>query len=278
MAKKIRELPCGAKIKFGAYSVEGEGAHKLKWIKTQPNDTIFITEYIEDFRAFDTREPDNPVNSIARNGNGDYTVSNIDSFLNCKDETWYTPRHEYDQSPAYHVHQGFLAHFYSWEIDAIKEREIVIAEAHTEKEVISRKVFLPSITEITGRRNGEIEEGQHWQYFKESTRAARPTKQSTTRSDAPVCNPVEYWYYWLRSHRQNEVAYVYYIDTSGSYSYVSAREHSVGIRPALEINPETLISNEPDEEGYYEVLQKDSDECEIPENDLFALLRNKETN
>ena len=99
MAQKFIELPCGSKIRFGSYCVESEGTHQIRWIKMNSSDTTILAEHIEDFRAFDAREPNNPNTDRASYGNNQYSLSNIDRFLNSRDERWYSPSHEYDNPP-----------------------------------------------------------------------------------------------------------------------------------------------------------------------------------
>lgn len=41
----------------------------------------------------------------------------------------------------------------------------------------------------------------------------------------------------------------------------------------MKLNPEILISDEPDGDGYYEVLERPQEIIEIDENDFFAILK-----
>ena len=52
----------------------------------------------------------------------------------------------------------------------------------------------------------------------------------------------------------------------------SACNGVLGVRPALILNPEILISDEPDEDGYYEVLECTQEVIEIDESELFEIL------
>ena len=47
----------------------------------------------------------------------------------------------------------------------------------------------------------------------------------------------------------------------------------MGVRPALKLNPEILISDEPDGDGYYEVLSAPQEIIEIDEEEFFAILK-----
>lgn len=288
MSRKISELPCGAKIRFGAYCVGNEGTHKVRWIKTSTNDTAFITEFIEDFRAFDAKEPQNPNDNRREYGNNRYSVSNIDQFLNSSGDTWYQKRHEHDEPPTenriydntpYENHPGFLAFFDEWELDAILDTEVTVAlprcdDAEHEHEVITRKVFLPSLTNLFGRSVRNTNEGEYWEYFRNTgNTAAQPTREAidnTTLNDNP-----EYgnnWYYLLRSPGAGGACGVGYVDRDGDDSYCYAFRGILGVRPALRINPEILVSDEPDDAGYYEIIQKEMEIFEVSDDEFFSLL------
>jgi len=288
MPKKITELPYGAKIKFGAYCVEDEGAHVIKWIKAQDNDTIFITEKIEDFRAFDAKEQSNPDEYRRRYGNNRYSVSNIDGFLNSSGEHWYVPRHEYDEAPTgslvrdnteYAEHQGFLAFFAEWELEAIMNSQITVTIPSCDRygqryEVITRKVFLPSMMNVFGRTTSDIEEGEYWDYFRNYSAEAQPTRFAVDNTDMDDGDPEEdeNWYWLLRSPSAGDSYGVRYVDRGGDYDYCDACDGMLGVRPALRINPEILVSDKPDDDGYYEIIQKDVEICEVSEDELMKLL------
>lgn len=288
MPKKITELPCGAKIKFGAYCVGNEGAHKIRWMKAQSNDTIFITEKIEDFRAFDAKEPNNPDGYRRRYGNNRYSVSNIDSFLNSSGEQWFEKHHEYDEAPSnsyirdytqYAEHQGFLAFFEEWEIDSIVNSEVTVAlprcDSDNSCETIVRKVFLPSLTEVFGRTTRDECEGEQWELFEHFINAeAKPTGWAVQNSEICDSEPREQnnWYWLLRSPYVGGSCDVRCVDRDGDYSDCDACDGILGVRPALRINPEILVSDETDDDGYFEIIQKDMEICEISKDELMKLL------
>ena len=287
MSRRIGDLRCGEKIRFGAYCVKDEGAHKVRWIKTTESDTVFLTERIEDLRCFDAREPDNPNDNRGEYGNNRYSVSNIDQFLNSASDNWFTKRHEYDVAPVanrvydhtpYNDHPGFLAFFEEWELDALLDTEVVVAiprcDGEEKSEVLIRKVFLPSITNIFGRTIRDTYEGEHWDYFKNHGAEAQTTIQvveNTTASSKPN-NINDNWYYLLRSPNAGNSYGVRCVDRGGDRDYCSANRGILGVRPALRINPEILVSDEPDDEGYYEVIQSETQNADVSADDLFALL------
>lgn len=291
MARRISELNVGDKVRFGAYSIGDEGTHKITWIKVN-GDNTFMSERIEDFRAFDAREVENPDAYRQRYGNNRYSVSNIDQFLNSSDDECFIKRHEYDEPPTgnlvsgntgYANHHGFLRFFEGWEIDAIDDSTVMTAlpdcEVTREDErldVITRKVFLPSYTNLYGGTIRNVSEGDYWEYFKNeinADRAAMPTDYAVEYSN--VDEEVEYdenWYYLLRSPDADGGCSVGYVSRGGGCYYCSACNGVLGVRPALKINPEILISDEPDDMGYYDVIQTEIVYEDVSEEELFSIL------
>lgn len=288
MAKKFSELRCGSKVRFGAYSVEGEGAHQIHWIKVDSADTTILAERIEDFRAFDAKERNNGNEYRRDYGNNRYSVSNIDQFLNSSGDRWYNARHEYDAPPTddtvydetgYENHPGFLHSFNEWELDAILDTEVVTAlakcEGDQEHEVVVRKVFLPSVTNLFGRTVRNTHEGTHWEYFRNGAdRRAYATSHAIreTRGDSKPNDENYEWYYLLRSPDAGNSYGVRYVDRDGDYDNCSACYGRLGVRPALRLNPDILVSDEPDDDGYYDIIQSEAELVEVSDEELFAIL------
>ena len=287
MSQLIRDLPCGARVKFGSYSVDGEAPHKVRWIKVD-SDGTFLTERIEDIRPFDAKEPNNPNRQRQAYGNNRYSVSNIDQFLNSNEERFYQQRHEYDQAPTddyvyddygYENHHGFLKDFEEWEIEAILYSEITTAipecDGDETHETIARKVFLPSLTNLTGRTVRNVREGKKWEYFETASKVAMVTDAVVDYSPISEDNDLEYdidWYYLLRSPYEGNGCYVRYVSRDGDSGWCDACGGVIGARPALKINPEIFVSDEPDTDGYYEVLQKEIIIVDVSEDEFFSIL------
>lgn len=291
MARRISELNVGDKVRFGAYSIGNEGTHKIAWIKVN-GDNTFMSERIEDFRAFDAREPESPDTNRRRYGNNRYSVSNIDQFLNSSDDECLIKRHEYDEPPTrdlvsgnteYAHHHGFLRFFEGWEVDAIDDSVVMTAlpdcEVALEDErldIITRKVFLPSYTNLYGKTIRNVSEGDYWEYFKNginTDRTAIPTDYAVEYSnvDAGVEDD-ENWYYLLRSPSADNGYCVRYVNRDGDFDYCCAVSGILGVRPALKINPEILISDKPDDMGYYDVIQTEIVYEDVSEEELFSIL------
>lgn len=288
---KIKDLPIRGKIKFGAYSVNGEIPHKIRWLKAH-GDSLFISEFLEDQCAFDAKEPGNEDNEYRRRyGNNRFSVSNVQQFINSDQVAWYHPAHEADAPPtgdnlyqaegAYLDRPGFLSLFEPWEMDAIEEAEVKtalpkvdIVDDGEKYEMTYCKVFLPSKTNLTGKKENGVTEGEFWDLFKNGEPihcALSPECYEHRGIDKPD-NENEKWYYNLRSPVSGESFCACCVAPGGGVVYAGACHGILGVRPALILNPEILISDEPDEDGYYEVLECTQEVIEIDESELFEIL------
>ena len=289
MSRTVSSLPCGAKVKFGSYCVGNEGAHSIRWIKVNSADTTLLAEHIEDFRAFDAREPDSPQEDRREYGNNRYSVSNIDQFLNSTGDEWYHPQHDTDAPPTgeltcdgtpYLNHPGFLAYFSEAELEAIMPTNIVVALPRCDSDyrdygIITRKVFLPSRTNILGSSVRNTNEGDRWDYFRNGRNASATATEeaidNTTLSGGAEDETTS-WYWWLRSPYADYAGDAWYVDRGGHGDYASACLGIIGVRPALAINPEILVSDEPDDEGYYNVILSIVELEDVSEEDFLSIL------
>lgn len=288
----IADLPIGAKLKFGAYSVSGEMPHKICWVKAHRDGTV-LTEFMEDQCAFDAKEPENPDEYRRSYGNNRYSQSNAHQFLNAEGTDWFRPTHEYDTAPedrlmyngrhGYVQKPGFLHYFDEWEVEAIEESEIKTAlptkdiptggEKH---ETIYAKVFMPSRTNVGGGTENRIQEGEVWDLFANGANRAclfSPELYANTHNNDKPEYEDEEWYYYLRSPISGHSCYVHCVGRGGVICYAYAYDDYLGVRPALKLNPEIPISDEPDGDGYYEVLSAPQEIIEIDEEEFFAILK-----
>lgn len=79
--------------------------------------------------------------------------------------------------------------------------------------------------------------------------------------------------YLLRSPNSDNSYNVHCVNRDGDISNAYAYNDYLGVRPALKLNPEILISDEPDGDGYYEVLSAPQEIIEIDEEEFFAILK-----
>lgn len=289
MSCTVDSLPCGAKIRFGAYCVDDESAHSICWIKVNGADTTLLAEHIEDFRAFDAREPNSPREYRRLHGNNRYSVSNIDQFLNSSEDDWYQPQHDTDAPPTdeltndgtpYQSHPGFLAYFSKAELEAIIPTEIVVALPRCDSddhnyEKITRKVFLPSRTNIFGISVRSTNEGEQWEYFGNGRSTVATATWEAIDNTKLIGTPeddTDSWYWWLRSPDPDDESAVGYVGCGGRSGYSNTHLGVVGIRPALRLNPEILVSDEPDEEGYYNVILSAVELEDVSEEDFLSII------
>lgn len=266
----IADFPVGTKIKFGAYSVNGEAPHKVRWIKVHHDGTI-LSEYMEDQCAFDAKEPDNPDEYRRSYGNNRCSVSNLQQFLNADGENWKP---------------GFLHYFEGWEVEAIEDSEVITAlpkkdirPGGEKSETIYAKLFMPSRTNLGGGKENGVDEGEVWDLFStgEYSRECKFTRElyENTQNDDRPEDPDDTWYYYLRSPNSGNSCSVCCVYRDGGIGNAYACDDYLGVRPALKLNPEILISDEPDDEGYYEVLNAPQEIIEIDEDVFFAILKTK---
>ena len=277
MSQFLSNLPIGAKVKFGKYSVNGETAEPITWLVVAKNHSCtpaypsnsvtLLTEGIIDIRALDAKEPTN-VNFPSRQerGNNRYTLSNLDQWLNKRESLWYSPTHIYDSSPTndrtggfgtgYDTRPGFLNAFSNEEFGAILDTTIRAVLADVDgggQEDVSRKVFVPSGTEagyITS-----IQGNTTWEYFINHNMLASLTKQAYTHSlctQKPNLGESHYW--WIRDVNTGDGANGRTAIGERGTSYWVASTGSAGVRPALNVSNSLSVTDTVDGEGCYSVV------------------------
>ena len=278
MAQLLSNLPIGAKVKFGKYSVNGETAQPITWLVVAKNHTCtpayptnsvtLLTQKSVDMRAFDAAEPRNTISHRQTGGNNRYSLSNIDQWLNKSSNAkeWYVAAHGTDQMPTssytanfgtgYYERPGFLNAFSEDERNAILETTIRVPVANLDgggHEDIVRKIYLLSTTEVgySTDANG----GAELEYFTTNSKLCTLTPQAYTYS---LCTykpaATENWGWWLRT--------IPLTDPSGGYSAISetgvsnwsVSDGRPGVRPALNLSSTFLVSDVIDTDGCYTVV------------------------
>lgn len=280
MAQLLSNLPVGAKLKFGKYSVNGETAQSIIWTVVAKNHTstpaypsnamTLITEKVIDFRAIDAQERTNTDGSRRSGGNNRYSVSNMDQWLN-KDSgagQWYAAQHTYDQSPnssyvsdgtPYDTSPGFLNAFSAYEKNAILTTPIRVARTSVDGggyEDVSRKVFIPSAVEVGITAESGIIDGTEWSYFSNHNTMCWMTSQAynyTTRENKPA-SASEKIGWWTRTPLSTDSTHIYAFANNGDLTHTPAYNGSFGLRPALNLSPSVRISDTTDNEGCYTII------------------------
>lgn len=280
MAQLLSSLPIGTKVKFGKYSVNGEAAQPIIWLVVAKNhnpnpaypsnSVTLLTEKIIDLRAFDAIEKTNPEQYRSKTGNNRYSLSNIDQWLN-KDSaggSWYSAQHETDYAPsdtlvtsgtAYVARPGFLNAFTTEEKNAILDTLIRVVIPSIDGggyEDISRKVFLPSTTEVGLESENNTAEGGRWSYFSSSDRATPLTSQAYNYSlssvkPSLVSSP---WHWWLRTPYYTSTQSARLVNDRGEHSSTYCYDGFRGVRPALNLSSALSLSDVTDSDGCYTIV------------------------
>jgi hypothetical protein len=278
MAQLLSNLPIGAKVKFGKYSVNKETAEPIIWLVVAKNHgstpayptnaTTLLTEKIIDLRCVDAKEPQNSDPNRAVFGNNRYSLSNIDQWLNKDSEggAWYTAQHSADQAPTrdnvsdagtlYSSRPGFLNAFTTDEKNAIRDTTIRVARSPLDGggyEDISRKVFLASATEVGLNISSVVDDGAAWNYFSNNSRITQITSQAFNNSLASTkpSKVSDKWSWWVRTPKVSTPHDTYAVTTDGSVDSEFANIGTLGIRPALNLSASFTVSDGVDSDGCY---------------------------
>lgn len=229
-----------------------------------------VTEKIISLKAFDAKEPSNSNSSRQSYGNNRASVANLLLWLNSAAAAggWYSAQHRADAPPTaanvwsshnpYYQEAGFLSFFEADFRNALLNDTITVAKNTVTdgggSEQITRKVRLLTETEVgLGNENG-IAEGTQWPLFTDNeSRKAYPTaeavsKSTYTNSSLSATQP---WYYWLLTPNAGNASNVRYVNSDGGLRYNNAWGGRLGVRPALFLAPDTLVSDTTDTDGAY---------------------------
>ena len=274
MSKKISTLAVGAKVrdllsKYYGVPVGFQIADK-NHAGYPANSTTLAAEKILCLKAFDARESGG--NSDRQDyGNNRYSLANIRQWLNKSGTNWYQAQHSYDRAPgssyvwngynAYDTEAGFKTGFSPQFLAAILPTTLTVAKPTTDgggSETVTDDFFLPSKQEVgLGSENG-IAEGSLLALFNSnnSSRLRTCTPQAIANSNY-TNNPssAANWIWRLRSPNSGYAYSVRSVNSDGSeINYIHyASLGSVGVLPLCNLSSDTLVSDEPDSEGYYTI-------------------------
>lgn len=273
MPRVISNLPIGSKVVDRSSAFYGKPiVWKLIGIDHPgyPANTVTLfSERILTLRAFDAREMNNPKPEIGQSGNNRYSLSNIRQWLNGSGASWYSEQHQYDSPPTtsyvengqngYGFQQGFFNNLSLNLSNALKTTNLLIAKntvgAGGGLESVNDKVFLLSKTELGLVGEGGIEEGVPFSLFtSEAHRQARPTAEAIINSEyyTETLSSLAPWMYWLRTPIVTTEENVYASGMSGLG--IPAFASRPGVRPAINIDKNCYVTDEPNEYGEYDLL------------------------
>ena len=280
MAQPLEFLPTGAKVKFGRHQINAEEVLPIIWTIVAKNHTGYPSNSITlhatniiDLRCFDGSEPGNTSADRRNYGNNRYGHSNIAQWLNSDAEAgeWYVSKHEYDTPPEawtqwygeteYADRPGFLNLFTEEEKDVILSTLVRTQLGYWDGDYLSsanEQVFLPSLREM-GITSvfPDVPEGTSWGYYtNNNARRASLTPQAynNTLSTFKPDTVGAYWTWLLRTYGYGDnptQGNVSCITPSGSASTEYARMGNMGIRPALNLSSDVLVSDTTDSDGAY---------------------------
>lgn len=274
MAKLISTLPVGAKIKLGKHQVNAEAKQDIIWQIADKNHAGYpigaitlITEKIIDYRAIDGKEPSNSNTDRKSYGNNRYKDSNIRQWLNKSGKSWFVKTHTADEAPdntktdqgtGYDDRDGFLSAFTADELGGILDTTLTVAKNTVSDggglETVVDKVFLLSNTEVgLANEPGGAEGSKLAMFTNDASRICTSTLQAftNTKSTSKPASVGDAWHWWLRSPHSSYASYVRGVYTSGTLVHFTALYGYMGVRPALNLPSDILVSDTTDVDGCY---------------------------
>lgn len=239
MDVKISDLKIGTPISLGRYSVRSANNDPppITWIKCTTG-CDFITQSVVDALCFDAPEP--RFDSAHRNQGGtDYGLSNILSFMNSTEESWYYPTHIRDLEPDYSSHYGFLYYFEDYEVESLTPRTVGSGYGD-----VTAMIHLPSVGEITGVSGNE----ERFKYF--SRHGIRAKASVDLAEYKHEFSETSYVHYWLRDYREQSSAYTSFLKRGGGVG-LTTPNRPCGLRPVCTLKPDILA--EQDESGCWHI-------------------------
>lgn len=273
MVQKLSTLPVGAKVVDTTTKYNDEA---ITWLvgghnHYATNQTAMVAEKIITLKAFDALEASNTDSSRKSNGNNRYLHSNVRQWLNSNATPWYSAQHSADAPPnnanvssnynEYDAEAGFLTNFSANMRNALIATTLTVAKNTVTdgggSETVSDKVFLLSNTEVGLANENSIAEGNLMSLFSSaSNRIANPTAKAVTKSEYTHASLAsdKPWYWWLRTPYASNSNYARSVNTDGSLYIYNAYNGTYGVRPAVNLNSEILVSDSVNANGAYEIF------------------------
>lgn len=261
-------LPVGAIVK--SVNTKYNGAVIRFKVGRQASDRVgLVTERIISLKCFDAKESGNSNSDRRSYGNNRAAVANLLQWLNSAAGAgdWYSAQHSADAPPnnanvwsnynEYQDEAGFLSFFEADFRDALLDDTITVAKSSTDgggSEQITRKVRLLTRTEVFGDTENGTAEGTQWPLFTDNnSRLAYPTAEAVSNSEYTnsSLNASSPWWWWLLTPYAGYAHSVRNVDSGGSLGWGGAYAGNGGVRPALFLAPDTLVSDTTDTDGAY---------------------------
>lgn len=274
MAKKLSELPVGAKVKDAEAKYNGVpiiwqvGGHD----HYATGQTVLVSEKIITLKAFDAKETSNANSGRKTYGNNRYSVSNLRQWLNSDATSWYSAQHSADAPPNnanvnsnyndYDAEPGFLTNFSENMRNALVPTTLTVAKNTVTdgggSEIVTDKVFLLSSTEVGLSNENKIAEGYRLALFTtaDSSRLTYPTPQAIECSEYESTDLAisKAWFCHLRTPNHQYSNFTRNIHITGAITDNISSAGEVGVRPAINIQSNIIVSESPDSEGIYTII------------------------
>lgn len=256
MPQPLSSLSVGRKV----YDPANE---KYRWIWTivdqnhtgyPANSTtlMYSTTLSGDYYIYDEPETTRPGDFKTTNaytqrqsyGNNRYKYANIRQWLNSDgaEGAWYTAQHAYDSGPKEYVGEaGFLtkfsAAFRAALLPTVLDCQLAEADGGGTEQVTDY-MFLPSCRELNDvNYESDADEGG-------------PFAGVISNSVLAAANRI----YWTRSPSVDTGDEIRAMDTNGYTELKSANAKNVYVRPCCNLPATTLVSDSPDDNGYYSII------------------------
>ena len=248
-------LTLGSTFNFGKYQVESEDPWSIEWEIVHQTDEYQIaqTKQIIDLRCFDAIESTNTDSGRKNYGNNNWQYSNIKQFLNSDQATWYSAQHSYDAPPnssnvwnnynPYDTHKGFLYYFSDEEKNLLKDMTLTLANPTIDgggSYTWTGKVWLPTITQMTGNTNNSISEGIKFDKYSDDNSTSDRIKSINKycAENNKYCidnNKTEgtNWYYWMSSAYPSRSSDVWLVLSDGVFDPCRAYDGGGGLAPCI---------------------------------------------
>lgn len=236
---------------FGKYQVESEDPWEIEWEVVDDTSEEYIiaqTKAIIDLRCFDAKEPTNPDNNRAKEGNNNWQYSNIKQFLNSDQESWYSAQHTYDEPPnssnvwmynPYDTHKGFLYYFSDEEKAFLQDVTLSLEDATLidgSSYTWTGKVWLPTYTQMglgstpdSTKFSKYTDDASRIKYIHEKCAANNPYSKEQNQTSSTA------WYYWISSANQNYSHYGWRVGPLGTNGNCAAYYGIMGLAPCIKL-------------------------------------------
>ncbi len=257
MQKTVRKLRIGSRLVLGSYAAGGATPEPIVWLKATPN-CDFISEFVLDFLVFDQSEGRNEaLGHNRRLGNPQYPLSNIHSFANSTEDSWFERTHDYDELPEIGSYRGgyaggFLRDFEGYEIQSLIQPTFFVNGKR-----ITSTIRLPTSHDIYG--------DDRFNLFSKKGIRAKATYPLTQKRGCGIQSH-EFVEYWLANSGET---FTRLVGRNGVMS-TSVPNLSSGFRPVCTVNPDSLVE---EGTGFYRVIPfGDSVPPANTEEELLAFL------